>query len=77
MVANTISVILFVIGLFYLVTSSFSLFASVGEGRAVFQILLGVLLIVVAGVIRYRHKLISVADRRNRSATEISNDLEK
>ena len=71
MVANAIAVILFVVGLFYLITSSLSLAASTEEGKALFQVLLGVLLIVVAAVIRFRHKLISRAERRHKSSDEI------
>ncbi len=72
MAANAISGILLVIGLFYLISSSISLVV-IGDGKAVFQILLGMLLIIIAAAIRFRHRLNSVAEKRIRSATEFKN----
>ncbi len=77
MAANAIAGILLVVGLFYLITSSIGFAVSSGEGRDAFQLLLGILLIVVAAVIRFRHRFSSAAEKRVDSAKRDRNGPEQ
>ncbi len=75
MAATAISTLLLAIGLFYLLTNVINIIAGVGLEKAVFQLLLGILLIIAGAVITFRKKLASVAERRFKSATDPKDNL--